>query len=144
MSAFSTPTTLPARPYSKVGTTGPELNPPKAPANRTTPGRPLAWPWPDESWQLDPGLNTPPKVNCCPLHGPPPLTVPVALKASGPLEGMLVMPGERVKVPVGAAGVPPQVHVVLACAADVPGPAKASEVVAMAVAAAIVARCLIP
>src|SRR5438309_6290519 len=114
MSAFSPPTTLPARSYSETGTTGPEPNPPNAPAHRTTPGRPSARPWADRSWQLEPGLNTPSRVNRCPRHGPPPLTVPVARKASGPLEGVLVRPGEIVKVPVGAAGVPPQVQNVAA------------------------------
>jgi hypothetical protein len=49
----------------------------------------------------------------------PPVT-PVAMKSSGLVDGTLVTPGLTVNVPVGAAGVPAQVHVLAALADAVP------------------------
>jgi len=37
---------------------------------------------------------------------------PVAVKSDGPADGIFVSPGLTVKIPVGAAGVPPHVQVV--------------------------------
>src|SRR4051812_13425851 len=46
-----------------------------------------------------------------PLQPGPPPRRPVATNLSGPLDGMFVTPGLTENVPVGASGVPAQVHV---------------------------------
>lgn len=58
----------------------------------------------------------------------------MALNASGPVEGVFVIPGLRVNVPVGSAGVPPQVQVVAACAEDAPPAAHARQAAAATMA----------
>src|SRR4051794_35169221 len=55
-----------------------------------------------------------------PWQRPPPANGPVALNASGPADGMFVTPGVMENVPVGAAGVPAQVHTVVAPALAAP------------------------
>src|SRR5436305_6672963 len=72
-----------------------------------------------------------------PLH--PPARWPVALKSAGPDDGTFVSPGLTVKIPVGAAGVPPHVQVVDACAEAAPPPAQARQA-ATAARTPIVAR----
>jgi len=51
----------------------------------------------------------------------------VAWNASGPVEGVFVIPGSSVKVPVGAAGVPAHVQVVEAWTAGAPPPSSANH-----------------
>src|SRR3954454_11642094 len=83
-----------------------------SPAKRTTPGRPMAVPWNVPNVQVEPASNWPLNVNV-PLH--PPASGPVAVNGSGPVEGVFVSGWPvSANVPVGSAGVPPQVHVVAA------------------------------
>src|SRR5438309_89891 len=79
------------------------------PLKRTTPGSPSTSP--ENCWaaQVAPGLISPVKVST-PLHAPVPARPPLATKWIGPVEGVFVSPGEMLKVPLGAAGVPPQAH----------------------------------
>src|SRR3954468_9494334 len=76
--------------------------------------------------QLEPASACPAKVTTCPWHGPPPSTSPVARNGSANGAGHWVRPWPvKEMVPVGLAGVPPQGHLVAACA-DVTPPARAS------------------
>jgi hypothetical protein len=75
-----------------------------------------------------------------PLQSPP--SAPVALKSTGPADGTFVSPGLAVKVPVGAAGVPPHVQVAAAWAEAAPPVAHTNEA-AVAARTPIIARNLI-
>src|SRR5947209_16568109 len=63
--------------------------------------------------QLEPASACPSKITVCPWHGPPPSTTPTALNLSANGAGIWVSPGLKAMVPVGFAGVPPQVHLVV-------------------------------
>src|SRR5438046_881645 len=67
--------------------------------------------------QLEPASACPSKITVCPWHGPPPSTTPTALNLSANGAGIWVSPGLKAMVPVGFAGVPPQVHLVVAACA---------------------------
>ena len=128
--AFSEPTTLPCASYRRAGAvpTG------AAPAKRTTPGSPMALPSNVPNEQVDPASNCPLNVNV-PLQ--PPASGPVAVNGTGPLEGVFVNPGPvNSNVPVGSAGVPPQVHVVAAPAVPAHHPATVRTAATAAIEAA--------
>src|SRR2546425_9722137 len=77
-----------------------------------------------------------------PVQPAPPASSPVAVNWMGPVEGVFVRPVLKVISPVGAAGVPPHVHSVLACAEAEPPPAKTRPAATSAMMP-IVARNLI-
>jgi hypothetical protein len=58
----------------------------------------------------------------------------VAVKSDGDADGMFVSPGLTVNTPVGAAGVPPQMQVVEACAGAAAPPVQARQAAAAAAA----------
>jgi len=62
---------------------------------------------------------------------------PVAVKSDGPADGIFVSPGLTVKIPVGAAGVPPHVQVVDAGAEVAAPPTQARQANAAAATATI-------
>src|SRR5438270_6719241 len=93
------------------------------PSTRVTGGSPVALAWnAAPTAQVPPGSKEPVNVSF-PVQPEPP-SGPVALNWIGPVEGVFVMPGLKVMMPVGAAGVPPQVQNVS------PWPAAALPVVA--------------
>src|SRR4051812_25537952 len=98
------------------------------PAKRATPGSPRARPWNVTNPHVEPASISPMKVKL-PLQPAPPASGPVAMNDIATGDGVFVMPGCCLVVPLGAAGVPPQVQVVVARAA-----AAGSSVIATAVA----------
>src|SRR5436190_10469330 len=89
--------------------------------------------------QLEPASACPSKITVCPWHGPPPSTTPTALNSSANGAGIWVSPGSNAMVPVGFAGVPPQVHLVSACA-DVTPPARTKALATAHALAPTIAR----
>src|SRR5256714_1316660 len=79
------------------------------PSTRVTGGSPVALAWnPEPTGEGAPGSKEP--VNGSFPVQPEPPSGPVAVNWIGPVEGVFVMPGFKVMMPVGAAGVPPQVQ----------------------------------
>src|SRR5947209_18763138 len=89
--------------------------------------------------QLEPASACPSKITVCPRHGPPPSTTPTALNLSANGAGIWVSPGSKAMVPVGFAGVPPQVHLVAACA-EVTPPARTKALATAHAPAPIIVR----
>src|SRR6266516_4594630 len=89
--------------------------------------------------QLEPASACPSKITVCPWHGPPPSTTPTALNLSANGAGVEVSPGSKAMVPVGFAGVPPQVHLVAACA-EVTPPARTKALATAHALAPTIAR----
>src|SRR5437588_10883283 len=84
--------------------------------------------------QLEPASAWPSKVTVCPRHGPPPSTGPQARNLSANGAGNWVIPWSTYSMwPVGLSGVPPQVHLVAACADAAP----AARITALATAHAL-------
>src|SRR5438128_7448954 len=99
------------------------------PSTRVTGGSPVALAWNAvPSAQVAPGSKEPVNVSF-PVQPEPP-SGPVAVNWIGPVEGVFVMPGLKVMMPVGAAGVPPQVQNVSPCpAAALPAVARSPTAV---------------
>src|SRR3954451_1060591 len=89
--------------------------------------------------QLEPASACPSKITVCPWHGPPPSTTPTALNLSANGAGIWVSPGSKAMVPVGFAGVPPQVHLVAACV-EVTPPARTKALATAHALAPTIAR----
>src|SRR6266487_3224425 len=90
------------------------------PQNRCTPRTPLTMPSKMSTAQVEPASTSPSNVTV--LWQLLPSAGPVALSLSGPGAGVDLIPGEIVNVPVGSAGVPPQIQLVAACAGAAPHP----------------------
>src|SRR5205807_1322498 len=133
--ASSVPTRLPALSKRRAGAKPPAL----VPTTVLTPRRPYTLAWKLMSVQDAPRSIWPTNV-ILPRHPGPPRG-PVARNRRGTEDGVVDTPGALLLCPVGAAGVPPQVHAVAPCAVAAP---PASCATAARTTHAVTALDLIP